>query len=107
MKDVPGENMGTVVSFLKGALVLIQNCAALPTDTIGLMNSTMCSTNCDKFRVFMPLVYFDHKRSSRPIAPTKYLELAKQKYQTIVLEGEVDRIKVRYIIRILRWKQQR
>ena len=38
MKDVPGENVGTVVSYLKGALLLLQNCAAIPTDAMGLLN---------------------------------------------------------------------
>ena len=41
MKDAPKENVGTVVSFLKGALMLIQNCAMLLTDNIALMNNTM------------------------------------------------------------------
>ena len=41
MKEAPEENVGTVVSFLKGVLVLIQNCATLLTGTIALMNNTM------------------------------------------------------------------
>ena len=36
-----GENVGTVVSFLKGALMLIKNCALLLADTTVLMNDTM------------------------------------------------------------------
>ena len=35
MRDVPGENVGTVVSYLKGPLALLQNCTAIPTDAIG------------------------------------------------------------------------
>ena len=34
MKDVPGE---------KGALLLLQNCSAIPTDTMGLLNDVMVS----------------------------------------------------------------
>ena len=52
MKDVPGENVGTVVSSLKGAFMLIQNCTMLPIDIIRLMNDTMCSADCDEFKVF-------------------------------------------------------
>ena len=33
MKDIEGENVRTAVSYLKGALLLLKNCAELPTDT--------------------------------------------------------------------------
>ena len=36
-----GENVGTLVSFLKEALMLIKNCALLLADTTVLMNDTM------------------------------------------------------------------
>ena len=88
MKDVPGENVGTVVRFLKGAFMLIQNCVTLLTDTIGLMNDTMCSADCNEFKVFMQSVYFNHKRRSQPIAPVKYLELAEHKYRTMYQQGK-------------------
>ena len=45
MKDVAGENVGTVVSYLKGALLLLQNCSGLPTDTMELINNTMVSAD--------------------------------------------------------------
>jgi len=37
LKDVPDENVGTLVSYLKGALMLLQNCSDLPIDTVGLI----------------------------------------------------------------------
>ena len=43
MKDVPGENVGVVVSYLKGALLLLGNCGKIPTDVMGLLNDTFCS----------------------------------------------------------------
>ena len=68
--------------------MLIQNCAALLTDTIGLMNDATGSNNCDEFRLSMYSVYLDHKRGSRPIAPDEYLELAERKYHTIYWQGK-------------------
>ena len=45
MKDVPGENVGTVVSYLKGELLLLQNFSAIPTNIMGLLNDVMASTD--------------------------------------------------------------
>ena len=53
MKDVPGENVGTVVSYLKVTLILLQNYLAIPTDTIGLLNDVMSSTDCNEFIPYM------------------------------------------------------
>ena len=43
MKDIKGENESTVVSYLKGTLLLLQNCTELTTDTLGLLNDAMTS----------------------------------------------------------------
>ena len=45
MKDVPGKKVGTVVSYLKGDLLLLQNCSAISTDTMGLLNDVMSSAD--------------------------------------------------------------
>ena len=73
LKDVPGENVCTSVRYLKGALLLLQNFSGLPTDTMGLLNDTMGSADCDKFSGFMNSVYFDHKRKTRVISHQEYL----------------------------------
>ena len=49
-KDIPGENIGTLVSYLIGSLLLLKNCAELPTDIIGLLNDIMCSAECNDFK---------------------------------------------------------
>ena len=76
MKDIAGENIGTVVSYLKGVVMLLQNCTVLPTDLAGLLNNIMLSSENTDFTSFMKLVYFDHKRKTRVIGFTKYLNLA-------------------------------
>ena len=40
-KDLPSKNIYTAVSYLKGAILLLQNCSGLPTDTIWLLNNMM------------------------------------------------------------------
>ena len=57
MKDVPGGNVGTVVSYLKGSLLLLRNCLAIPTDV-------MMTADCDKFMSYMRSIYFASKIES-------------------------------------------
>jgi len=40
MKDIPGENVGVIISYLKGALLLLHNCNKMPTDVMELLNDT-------------------------------------------------------------------
>ena len=58
VKDMAGENVGTVVSYLKGALLLLQNCGAIPTNVMGLLNDVMVSADCEDFIAYMHLIYF-------------------------------------------------
>jgi len=88
LKDVPGENVCTVVIYLKGALLILQNCSGLLTDTIGLLNNTMGSKDCDEFSVLMNSVYFDHKRKTRVISHQEYLRLAEAEYRTLYRVGK-------------------
>ena len=37
MKGVSGEHVGTITSFLKGALILLENYNKLPTNNMGLL----------------------------------------------------------------------
>merc|ERR1740124_409077 len=82
LKDVPGKNICTAVSYLKGALMLLQNCSELRTDTMGLLNGIMISADCDEFSGFMNLVYYDHKRKTRLINHSEYLRLTEAEYRT-------------------------
>ena len=53
MKDMPGENVETVISYLKCDLLLLQNCAAIPTDTMGLLDDVMSSVDHEEFKAYM------------------------------------------------------
>ena len=80
LNDIPGENFCMAVSYLKDALLQLQNCSGLPTDTVGLLNGIIGSVDCNGFSGFMDLVYFDHKRKTRVIAHQEYLCLAEVEY---------------------------
>jgi len=57
MKDIPGEDVSTAVSYLKRASLLLQNCcAALPTDTLGLRNDRICLAGNEEFISYMKLI---------------------------------------------------
>ena len=56
--------MGTVVNYLKVAIFLRQNCAAIPMDTMGLLNDAIVSADCDEFTGYMTSIYFVSKREN-------------------------------------------
>ena len=82
MKDVAGENMSTIVSYLKGALLLLQNCGAIPTDIMGLLNDVMVSADCKEFTSYMKSIYFASKRNSSGQGYMPYLDAAEAEYCT-------------------------
>ena len=88
MKDVPGENVGTVVSYLKGALLLLQNCGAIPTNTMGLLNDLMPSADCLEFTEYMKSIYFASKRINTIRDYMAYLNCAEGKYRTLYRKGK-------------------
>ena len=83
LQDTPGKNSGTVVLYLKGALMLLQKCSNLPTDTVGLINDIVCSTDCDEFSSYMKLVYFNHKCRTKVIILMEYIWIAGLDYRTL------------------------
>ena len=84
MKDVAGENDRTIVSYLKGALMLLGNCGKLLTDSImGLLKDKCCSTEYKKFTESMTSVYFEHKRTTNVIDYMTYRTLSKGEYRTL------------------------
>ena len=78
MKDVPGENVGTVVSYLKGGgLLLLQNCGTIPTDTMVLLNDVMSSADCSEFTDYVQIIYFASKRANTVGDYVSYLDCAE------------------------------
>ena len=88
MKDIPGKNVGTVVSYLKGTLLLLANYGKLPTDAMTIICDTFCLAECDKLTGFITAVYFEHKRKTNVIDYTEYLTLAKAKYRMLYRKQE-------------------
>jgi len=92
LMDVPGENFGTAVSYLKGALMLLQHCDAVPMDTMGLLNEVMCSSDCGEFSEYMKSIYY---ASTRHLTPEAYMEYGVPEHggsqiQDIIPSGQMD-----------------
>jgi len=49
MKDIPGENVDTIVRYMKGNLLLLRNYGKLPTGVMVLVSNTFCLAACPKF----------------------------------------------------------
>ena len=58
MKDIPGENVGTIASYLKGVIILLDNCNSLQTDVLGFLNDVMTSADSKFFSEYMQSIYF-------------------------------------------------
>jgi len=83
MKDVAGENVETVVSYLKGALMLLSNCKKIPTDVLGILKDIFFLAECDEFTALMSSVYFENISITNVIDYFEYLTLVEAEYRTI------------------------
>jgi len=63
MKDVPSENVNTVISYLKRAFLLPLSYGYIPSDTMGLLNDVMSSADCFEFTGYVKTIYFALKRA--------------------------------------------
>jgi len=88
MKDVPGENVRMIVSYLKGAILLLASCNFLPTGTSRLLNDTFCLSECSEFTDFMKAIYFQHKRKLQTVDPVELLTVAEVEYRTLYRNGK-------------------
>ena len=93
ISGVPGENVGTIVSYLKGTLLLLSNCNSMPTDIMGLLNDTFCLAACDEFTDYMKAIYFSHCCRTQSITPMELLTLAECKYCTLYCGGKWEKLK--------------
>ena len=89
MKDVPGENVGTVFSYLKGALFLLQNFSAIPTNVMGLLNDVMVLVDYDEFTAYTRSIYFAFKRESLTgVGYMEYLDTVEANCRTLYRKGK-------------------
>ena len=58
IKDVLGENVRMIISYLKGVLLLLGNCQRMSTGVKGLLNNTFYSPVSDYFTDYMSAIYF-------------------------------------------------
>ena len=79
MKDIEGKNVGKVVSYLKGTLLLLKNCAELPTYTHGLLSNSITSATNDNSCGYMKSIYYKQKRSRSVFDFVAYLKIAESK----------------------------
>ena len=75
--------MGTVVSYLKGDFLLLNNCLVIPTDVMGFLNDVMVSADCAEFVEYMKSIYFAVRRTSLDDGYMDYLGIAEAKCRTL------------------------
>ena len=88
VKDIEGENVATFVSYLKVALLLLKNCADLPTDTHEILNDIVNSASNDDFTGYMRSIYRNQKRSKKGFDLLNYLKVAEGEYMSVYRSGK-------------------
>ena len=83
LKDAPGENISVVVSYLKGAVILLHNCTFLPTYLIDLLNDIMCFANNDEFCAYMKVIHSNYLQKKEFINCMLYLGFAEFEYMEL------------------------
>lgn len=73
-----------MVSYVKGALLLLKNCSAIPTDVIGLINDVSILDNCAEVVDYMKSIYFAAKLNSTDKGYMMYLDVAEAEYRTLI-----------------------
>ena len=71
MKDMPRENVETIVGYLNEALALLSSWNKLLVDMMGLLKDIFCSAKCKDFTAVVSNVYSEHKCRVNVI---KYME---------------------------------
>jgi len=93
MKDIPGENMGVIASYLKAVIFLLDNCNSLPTDVLELLNDVMTSDDSKVFSEYMQSIYFAHTRTIKEVSPRDYVEYAEKEYRTLYCDNKWTAVK--------------
>ena len=83
MKDIKGENVGTVVSYLKDTLLLLKNCKEIPADTHVLLSDIMTSVSNNKLCGYMKSIYYEQKCSRSTFDFVSYLKTTASEYRTL------------------------
>ena len=78
-----GDNVSTVVSYLKGTVLLLQNFTDLPTDLIGLLHEIIASAKNEDFAAFIKALYFNHKMKTKEVSYATFLNHVESKYRTM------------------------
>jgi len=72
-----------VVSYLKSAVFLLQNCTHLPADLIELLHNILASAKDEEFAAFIKALYFNYKMKTKYASYTMFLNHAESKYRTM------------------------
>ena len=83
MKNVSGENVLTVVSYLKGTVLLLQNCTDLPIDLIGILHDILTSARNEDVTALIKAMHFNHKMKTKVVNYTTFLNHANSEYRSL------------------------
>ena len=81
LKDFPGENVSTAASYLRGVILLLENCKEIPTDLMGLLNEIFTSASTADFSAYVNMLYTSHHTSVKIMTLLQFIEDAEKEYR--------------------------
>lgn len=84
LKDIDGENVTQVSSWIRGALIYLKNNQALPSDTVYLITQILKTCPSDEFKKFIGTIYTNHRIHISTILVEELLDYAKSEYKSMI-----------------------
>lgn len=88
LTDFNGEDVNKAVSFLRGALLILRDNNALPSDFCTLLIKIFKQTSCEDFRSFVGLLEHNVELKIKSISIEETLRLFEQKYTEMLGRNE-------------------
>ena len=88
LSDFNGEDVNKAVSFLRGAILILKDNNALPTDFNTLLLKTFKQTSCDDFKSFVGLLEHNVELKVTTITVEETLRLFENKYTEMLGRNE-------------------
>ena len=88
LKDIPGENVGTAISQMRGALLRLKALDKIPNDIVDKILDTMQTSSVDKFNRFFENISFQLRLSPSSYSAEDILHLAEKTHREFVASGE-------------------
>jgi uncharacterized protein YacL (UPF0231 family) len=84
LKDVDGENVSILASWIRGATLYLKNNNSLPSDIFYIIKESLRACSTDQFVKYIDTIYTNHQLKLVTLDPDEFLDLAEAEYKTML-----------------------